>query len=322
MDEAPATFRWRTLYPAFGVILVAAIVSVLFATIGDGLPKQHGDVYRTFFEAVPALEGETSARFMLMGPLAWAATAMVLATLLSAGIVVFAYVFLSVAFPRRRAVHGICVALATLAVGLLVWAVGPTDDETIQMVLQRLYGVQSEIPRPQFARITDALVVSNIALCILACCALSSPLGDDASDCLRRRNTYLTIIVNLGALSLSAAVVQVYWTFRLPGNMSLVGDQGIGPTGLDAIAGGLGILSGAVYSLILAGLYAPTTWVLNREVRELVRKERDETVAEEEQEWLKKRGLAVTGWQQFQHFAAILAPFVSGWGGVASVNVL
>jgi hypothetical protein len=303
--------RWRVLYPAVGLIVVILIGVVLSATVWSGLPPQHRFAFAAFLTAQPE-SPEPAARFFLMGPFVWAATAMVLAALFTAGIIVFAYVFWRVALSRQQSVDGAVLVLATLTLGLIVWVIAPTNDETIQMILERLFGFRWTIERPQFARVTDALLGCNLVLATLACGSLCRSISStDPAEELTRRKTYLTVILYLGALSLSAAVLQVYWTFRLPGNAIVLG---VTPGELDAVAGGLAILAGTYYSLIWAGLYVPTAGVLAFATKEAASRGGATTDAQV-RKWLTEHGLAIRGWQQLLRLAALLGPLIAGWVG-------
>lgn len=123
-------------------------------------------------------------------------------------------------------------------------------------------------------------------------------------------------LLNVGAIALVAGTLQVKTLYAWAATMIAPATKGAPAesyyAGSDSMSGAMGMLSGALYSLLLAAIFVPCFAQLQRHANQLADREASVTDAPTRAAWLASHGLDATIVRKALGTLAMLAPLIGG----------
>ena len=244
-----------------------------------------------------------------------------LAFLLGCAVISSAFKGRSGGYPRLRALG--LVSGLTLLFGL-GFSLIPTEAYLRQ--LQELVECTVRGDLSNIMAVTKWTIVTGYTTAcflILACCAVLWPprgLGRQSALELARRMRLMRFLLYVGAATLITNVLRLSALFRwalalLPGPEYNSTTKAMDPNPvtklLESYTSALTSSEAGAYTLLLASVFIPALWILRRRADRLVSRQKLATLPEQE-DWLKKQGLAFSFSEYLPRLAAILGPLLAG----------
>jgi hypothetical protein len=230
-----------------------------------------------------------------------------LLAVLTAVIVIY-QVLQSLETGKRWLLILLAVLFAVDASLLVSWKVSADTSSPAQLLLASTVAqVQHSINR--YNRLFDSMsLTAIISLAFAACATLWQPDINETPEekDMVRRVGLLRYVLYVSATLLALSVLRLSATLAW-GESFLPPESGTGKA-VATLVSSITSSLGAYFTLLLLGMYLPATMLLRSRARKLAQGE----TMEDKDEWLKKRGLALSFSDYLPRIVALLGPLLAG----------
>lgn len=228
--------------------------------------------------------------------------------------------------PAQRVLYVVVLAMVAMQIVAGVGNVAPAFENLHRMTVGALHALPGGEQR--FAAMIRAAFTVNFvaaiipALGLVAGCACTLPRsGAEASelDDIQTRMRRLDNLLHIGSAMLATGVLHLLAWMRIPANLPGI-DAGLAAE-IQTHASTFSLFWGAAYSALIAAWYLPASRALAAEARAALARERKQLSADDAEEWLRKRGLAISPLQRVPQMIAMLGPLVVGPAGTLLIDM-
>ena len=252
----------------------------------------------------------------VLGRLSWGVTGTAFVLSFIGAVIVLGGLLLEDLQARSRASRRGILLMTVVVVIAVGWSSlwdNPFTVKSLNPVLLRTFEVFEMGQAGLLLAIFTPMILAVTFLLMLAAwasLARTRTAGEKPEMHLRNQMRHLNTALFVGATILVAGIVWAIAMHRLPS--ALLDD--IGAETLDELIHGLSTSMGAIWSLILVGIYLPSIWLVRARVRQLALDSLGENGKTPKQvsEWLAENGLSAQLSQRFAQLAALLGPLIIG----------
>ncbi len=296
--------------PVIGGVFTYLVYRAFFSEAGiNGIGRHFSNI---------ALERRTPDAIAGLGPieglLAWGVTGSFFVLAFLGGVTVLLHIFNEALQTRSKTARYIAIAVclgAVAAVGLTnyagnAFAVNSLNDLLVESL--RLHGIEGAITLLNL--FTPMVLAVTVLLMASAWATLSIDTEGESDAGLTIKNQLRSInrMLFVGAVVLVAGVVHSGAVHRLPAVLM----NSFHSETWNELISALSASSGAIWTLLLLGIYLPSIVVLRLRVRALAMASVTQQTPEHVDKWLSTHGLTVQFPALIAQLGAIVSPFLVG----------